>query len=193
MVLFRKYVIIVLGSLLIAIGTDFYLVPYKVLDGGVIGIALIINYMFGYRIGLVIFLCSIPVFVIAWVRNREIFYNSLTGMLVSSIFIELLAPFQYYFLYYIELGPLTSSMFGGFLLGTGLGLMLRFDTSTGGTDLLANLISKYVRLNVGVIIFLTDGIIIGMGGLLISWETFFYSVISIVSGGIATSICTLKR
>lgn len=192
MVLFRKYVIIVLGSLLIAIGTDFYLVPYKVLDGGVIGIALIINYMFGYRIGLVIFLCSIPVFVIAWVRNREIFYNSLTGMLVSSIFIELLAPFQYYFLYYIELGPLTSSMFGGFLLGTGLGLMLRFDTSTGGTDLLANLISKYVRLNVGVIIFLTDGVIIGMGGLLISWETFFYSVISIVSGGIAASICTLK-
>ncbi|OAB45402.1 YitT family protein [Paenibacillus glacialis] len=189
----QKYAIIVLGSLLIAIGTDFYLVPYKVLDGGVIGIALIINYIFGFRIGLVILLCSIPIFIVAWVRNRAFFYNSLTGMLVSSLFIELLAPFQYHFLYYIELGPLTSSMFGGFLLGTGLGLMLRFETSTGGTDLLANLLSKYIHLNVGIIILVTDGLIIGIGGLLISWETFFYSVISIVSGGIATSICTLKN
>ena len=190
---FRKYAIIIFGCLLIAIGTDFYLVPYKVLDGGVIGIALIINYMFSYRIGLVILLFSIPIFIVAWRQDRDIFYNSLTGMLVSSLFIELIAPFQYYFLYYIELGPLTSSMLGGFLLGTGLGLMLRFETSTGGTDLLAKLISKYVHLNVGVIIFLIDGLIIGMGGILISWETFFYSVISIVSGGLATSICTLKH
>lgn len=193
MISFRKYAIIIFGCLLIAIGTDFYLVPYKVLDGGIIGIALILNYLFSYRIGLVILLFSIPIFFVAWRRDRDIFYNSLTGMLVSSLFIESVAPFQYYFLYYIEIGPFTSSMLGGFLLGTGLGLMLRFETSTGGTDLLAKLISKYVHLNVGVIIFLIDGLIIGMGGILISWETFFYSVISIVSGGLATSICTLKR
>ncbi|AOZ92463.1 YitT family protein [Paenibacillus crassostreae] len=188
----RKYAIIVFGSLLIAIGTDFYLVPFKVLDGGVIGIALIMNYLFHYKIGLVIIICSIPIFYIAWMRNRAFFYNSISGMLISSIFIELLVPFQYYFLYYIELGPLTSSMFGGFLLGTGLGLMLRYEASTGGTDLIAKLISNHTVLNVGVIIFLIDGLVIGIGGLLISWETFFYSVISIASGGLATSICTLK-
>jgi uncharacterized membrane-anchored protein YitT (DUF2179 family) len=188
----RKLSIIVLGSLLIAIGTDFYLVPFKVLDGGIIGIALIMNYMFGFKIGLVIILCSIPIFCISWVRNRTFFYNSISGMLVSSVFIELLVPFQYHFLYYIELGPFTSSMFGGFLLGTGLGIMLRHEASTGGTDLIAKLLSKYTVLNVGIIIFLIDGLVIGIGGLLISWETFIYSVISIASGGLATSICTLK-
>ena len=192
MLSFRKYGIIVFGSLLIAIGTDFYLIPFKVLDGGVIGIALIMNYMYGFKTGLVIIVCSIPIFIIAWMRNRIFFYNSLSGMLVSSLFIELLVPFQYHFLYYIELGPLTSSMFGGFFLGTGLGLMLRYEASTGGTDLIAKLLSKYTPLNIGVIIFLIDGLVIGMGGLLISWETFFYSVISIFSGAIATSICTLK-
>ena len=71
----RKLSIIVLGSLLIAIGTDFYLVPFKVLDGGIIGIALIMNYMFGFKIGLVIILCSIPIFRISWVRNRTFFYK----------------------------------------------------------------------------------------------------------------------
>jgi uncharacterized membrane-anchored protein YitT (DUF2179 family) len=192
MLSYKKIAIILFGSLLIAIGTDFYLVPFKVLDGGVIGIALIMNYLFGFKIGLVIIICSIPIFCIAWVRNRTFFYNSISGMLISSVFIELLVPLQYYFLYYIELGPLTSSMFGGFLLGTGLGIMLRHESSTGGTDLIAKLLSKYTALNVGIIIFLIDGLVIGMGGLLISWETFFYSVISIISGGIATSICTLK-
>ncbi|WP_438347832.1 YitT family protein [Paenibacillus sp. FA6] len=192
MLSFRKFAIILFGSLLIAIGTDFYLIPFKVLDGGFIGIALIMNYMFGFKTGLVIIVCSIPIFIIAWLKNRVFFYNSLSGMLISSILIELLLPFQYHFLYYIELGPLTSSMFGGFLLGTGLGLMLRYEASTGGTDLIAKLLSKHTVLNIGVIIFLIDGLVIGMGGLLISWETFFYSVISISSGGIATSICTLK-
>ncbi|MHA0857518.1 YitT family protein [Paenibacillus sp. CMAA1364] len=192
MLYFRKLIIIVIGSLLIAIGTDFYLVPFKVLDGGTIGIALIMNYLFQFKTGLTIILCSIPIFIFAWVRNRVFFYNSISGMLISSLFIELLVPFQYHFLYYIELGPLTSSMFGGFFLGSGLGLMLRHNTSTGGTDLIAKLISKHTALNVGLVIFIIDGVVIGIGGFLISWETFFYSVISIASGGLATAICTLE-
>lgn len=58
-------------------------------------------------------------------------------------------------------------------MGSGLGLMLRFKASTGGTDLLAKFMKRYIPLNVGVIIFLTDFVIIGAGGVLISKETFF--------------------
>lgn len=77
-------------------------------------------------------------------------------------------------------------------MGTGLGLMLRFKASTGGTDLLAQYIKRYLPLNLGLIIFLTDFIIIGAGGLLISKETFFHSILTIIAGGVATGLCTLE-
>ena len=190
---YPKYVIILLASLLIAAGTNFFLVPYKILDGGIIGIALIINYISGIKIGLAIIVCSLPIFLLAWFREREIFYNSILGLLTSSFLIELLGPLQYHFLYYIELGSISSAIIGGFLMGSGLGLMLRFKASTGGTDLLAKFMKRYIPLNVGVIIFLTDFVIIGAGGLLISKETFFHSILTIISGGVATGLCTLEQ
>ncbi|WP_379153374.1 YitT family protein [Paenibacillus sp. sgz5001063] len=188
-----KIIIILLSSLLIAAGTNFFLVPYKILDGGIIGIALIINYISGTKIGLAIILCSLPVFWLAWLKERDIFYSSVLGLMVSSFLIELLGPLQYYFLYYIELGSISSAIIGGFLMGSGLGLMLRFQASTGGTDLLAKFIQRYIPINVGIIIFLTDVLIIGAGGLLISKETFFHSILTILSGGVATGLCTLEE
>lgn len=190
---YPRYAIIVLASLLIAAGTNFFLVPYKILDGGIIGIALIINYISGAKIGLAIVLCSLPIFLLAWMKERDVFYGSVLGLLVSSFLIELLGPLQYYFLYYIELGSISSAIIGGFLMGSGLGLMLRFKASTGGTDLLAKFVGRYIRLNVGIIIFLSDAVIIGAGGLLISKETFFHSILTILSGGVATGLCTLEK
>lgn len=187
-----RYLIILLGSLLVAAGTNFFLVPYKILDGGIIGIALIINYLSGAKIGVAIILCSFPIFLLAWLKERDIFYNSVLGLLISSFLIELLGPFQYHFLYYFEFGSISSAIIGGFLMGTGLGIMLRFKASTGGTDLLAQFIKRYVPLNLGFIIFLTDFMIIGAGGLLISKETFFHSILTIISGGVATGLCTLE-
>lgn len=187
-----RYLIILLGSLLVATGTNFFLVPYKILDGGIIGIALIINYLSDAKIGVAIILCSFPIFLLAWLKERDIFYNSVLGLLISSFLIELLGPFQYHFLYYFEFGSISSAIIGGFLMGTGLGIMLRFKASTGGTDLLAQFIKRYVPLNLGFIIFLTDFMIIGAGGLLISKETFFHSILTIISGGVATGLCTLE-
>lgn len=188
-----RYAIILLGSLLIAVGTNFFLVPYKILDGGIIGISLIINYMSGVKIGLAIVLCSVPIFLLAWLKERDIFYSSVLGMLTSSLLIELLGPLQYYFLYYIELGSISSAILGGFLMGSGFGLMLRYKASTGGTDLLAKFMKRYIPLNVGVIIFMTDFVIIGAGGLLISKETFLHSILTIFSGGVATGLCTIDK
>lgn len=187
-----RFIIILIGSLLVAIGTNFFLVPYKILDGGIIGIALIINYLLDAKIGLAILICSLPIFLLAWLKERDIFLSSVIGLLTSSFLIELLGPLQFYFLYYIELGPMSSAIIGGFLMGTGLGIMLRFKASTGGTDLLAKFIKRYIPLNLGLIIFLTDFLIIGAGGLLISKETFLHSTLTIISGGVATGLCTLE-
>ncbi|KQX46573.1 hypothetical protein ASD40_14825 [Paenibacillus sp. Root444D2] len=188
----QKNVAIILGSLLISMGINFFLMPFKVLDGGLIGIALIINYLFGLKVGLVMFLCSIPIFILVWFHFSDMFYNSMFGLFFSSFVIDFFGQYRDLFLYYVDLTPFSSSLIGGFFVGTGIGIMLRYETSTGGTDLLAQYFSKWVPINVGIIVFIIDGMIICLGGLLLSAETFLLSILTITAGGIATSLCTMK-
>ena len=144
---------IILGSLLISVGINFFLMPFQILDGGLIGIALIINYLFGIKVGFIMFLCSIPIFILVWFHHSEMFYNSIFGLFFSSFVIDFLGQYRTHFLDYVDLTPFSSSLIGGFIVGTGIGIMLRYETSTGGTDLLAQYFLKWVSLNVGIIIF----------------------------------------
>jgi uncharacterized membrane-anchored protein YitT (DUF2179 family) len=192
-VVVKKGVVILIGSAFLAIGINFFLIPFYLLDGGIIGIGLIINYLTGLKAGLMIILCSIPVFLLAWFRYRSYFFNSLQGMLVSSFLIDVFYPHQFIFLYYVKLSPVWSAIIGGFFVGLGIGIMLKFETSTGGTDLLAQFLSNAFQVNVGVMIFIIDAVVICLGGLLISSETFFLSIITISVVGITTSLCTWKR
>lgn len=188
-----KFIAILIGSFILSIGINFFLVPFHLLDGGIIGIGLIINYLTGLKAGFMIILCSIPIFALSWFRYRSYFYNSLHGMLISSLFIDLLYPYQFHFLYHVKLSPFVSSVIGGILVGLGIGLMLRWETSTGGTDLLAQFLADMFNINVGVMIFFIDAIVIGLGGFLISPETFFLSAITIIAVGLTTSLCTWKE
>ncbi|WP_336786282.1 YitT family protein [Paenibacillus sp. MMO-177] len=186
----RRWAAIIMGSLLISVGINFFLVPLMILDGGLIGIALIVNYLLHIQVGLTMLFCSIPIFALVWFQSRSMIYQSLNGLLLSSYVIDLLSPYRFHFLYYIEWTPFTRAVLGGFCIGTGLGIMLRNGTSTGGTDLLAHFLSRYIPLNVGVIIFLTDFIIIGTGAILLPEDTFLLSLITVAAGGVATSLCT---
>ncbi|MBM7571595.1 uncharacterized membrane-anchored protein YitT (DUF2179 family) [Aquibacillus albus] len=173
-----------------SVGINFFLVPFKLLDGGIIGLGLIIKYLTGVQAGLVIIGLSIPIFILAWVYHRNYFYNSLHGMLFSSFAIDYLAPLHYPFIESLKLASIPSSIVGGIFIGLGIGIMLRYDTSTGGTDLLAQLLSKIIHVNVGIIIFMIDAVIIGIGGLLFSTETLLLSALTIIFVGVFTSLCT---
>jgi uncharacterized membrane-anchored protein YitT (DUF2179 family) len=188
----KKAIAIVVGSVLIACGIQFFLIPFKVLDGGIIGVGLIVNYISGMQVGLAIFLCSLPIFILAWFRYRSLLYNSVHGLIISSLAIDWLEPYQYLFLYYIELTPPSSALIGGMIIGTGIGVMLRYHTSTGGTDLLAQYMATTFSINVGIIILIMDAVIITIGGFLFSWETFMLSLLTISAGGLSTGIVVKK-
>ncbi|MCC3355944.1 YitT family protein [Bacillus sp. REN16] len=184
---FMKAVAILVGSIAIAMGINLFLIPNKVLDGGIIGLGLIISYLFHTNAGFTIMVLSIPIFTISWFKYRSYFFNSLHGMLLSSFFIDL---FHNLSQVHFHLSPILSSYVGGTLIGFGIGFMLRFETSTGGTDLLAQFLSEIIKLNVGIIILIIDVFVICLGGLFVSSETFFLSAITILAGGITTSLCT---
>lgn len=190
MYILKKMIVIILGSFLLSIGINFFLVPFELLDGGIIGIGLIIKYLTGMKAGFAIILLSFPIFALAWFYNKSYFYNSLHGMLFSSFVIDLLAPFRSIIGHDITIPPVFSSIFGGILVGIGIGIMLRQETSTGGTDLLAQFLSRIFKINVGIMIFIIDAVVISLGGMLISKETFLLSGVTIIFVGFFTSLCT---
>lgn len=184
-----KIMAVLIGSLLLGIGVNAFLVPHHLLDGGMIGLGLILHYFYGWQTGLTIIVLSIPLYVLAWFLERRYFFHSLHGLMVSSLFIDMFAPAENG----IELGILPSAILGGILVGAGIGLMLRHETSTGGTDLLAQLLNKFVYINVGILIFLIDGLVVLLGMKIIGFEKFTYSLLTIICVGLMTTLLVIKR
>lgn len=173
-----------IGSLLLGIGINGFLIPHHLLDGGITGIALIIHYYLGFPTGLCMFLLSLPLSIYAWFRERIYFYNSFLGLIVASAFIDWLAPIRALF----SLSIYPSVLLGGIFIGTGVGLMLRYKTSTGGTDLLAQFISKAFSVNIGVIILLIDSLITAAAYKTLGIEVFLFSCLTIAIIGLITSM-----
>jgi uncharacterized membrane-anchored protein YitT (DUF2179 family) len=93
----------------------------------------------------------------------------------------------------IQIGIFPSTIIGGILVGVGIGLMLRYETSTGGTDLLAQILTKFTSVNIGIIIFLIDALIITSGIHVVGLEKFFYSLLTILCVGFMTSVTVIRR
>ncbi len=175
---------VVIGSFLLGTGINGFLAPYHLLDGGIIGIALILHYYFDFPTGLCMLVLSAPLFFYAWKYEKNYFYNSLNGLLLSSLLIDWLSPLRQHF----DVPIFFSSILGGTLVGIGIGLMLRYETSTGGTDLIAQMLAKRTSWNVGVLIFIIDTIVVLVGMKTVGLTSFMFSLVVISVVGVMTSL-----
>ncbi|MCM3800215.1 YitT family protein [Caldifermentibacillus hisashii] len=183
-VIFQKLIATLIGSLLLGVGVNGFLVPHHLIDGGIVGIALLLHYFLKFPTGIIMVGLSIPICIFSSLNNKEYFFSSLQGLLVSSLFIDLLAPLRFQFF----IPQLASALIGGAIIGVGVGLMLRYKTSTGGTDLLAEIISETFSLNIALVIILIDGVIVLAGLALLKLDAFLYSCIAIIAVGFITSL-----
>ncbi|WP_156288470.1 YitT family protein [Oceanobacillus salinisoli] len=184
--MFKKGLAIIIGSIFVAFAINFFIIPNHLLDGGIIGIGLLAKYMFGVRPGLTIILLSIPLYVIAFYYKRVYFYNGIHGLLVSSFFIDLFRPVSSW---NPEGGPIVvGAVIGGVLIGTGVGIMLLNDISTGGSELLALIISNITAINAGILIFWIDCFVLLIGSFIIPKVTIFYSACMVITIAFTTSI-----
>lgn len=185
----KKMAAVIVGSLLLGVGINVFLVPHHLLDGGMIGLGLIAKYVWNVQAGLMMIVLSVPLYVAAWFYYRPFFYNSLHGLLFSSWMIDVLSVLRGV----VALDPLWSAMIGGILVGAGIGLMLREETSTGGTDLLAQFIARLTNWNVGIVIFVIDACIISAGSLIIDSVPFVHSLVVVTVVGAVTTILTHEK
>ncbi|MFD2369245.1 YitT family protein [Brevibacillus sp. GCM10020057] len=185
-----KTAAILAGSLLVAVGVNLFLVPHQLMDGGMIGIGLLATYYLKLPAGLVMILVSIPVYLVVFFRDRRLFYHSFHGMLISSFFIDILSVMREW----NHWTTATSAVTGGVLIGTGIGLMLAYETNTGGTDLLAQFLARRSRIPVALLIFFIDGLIVVSSLQAIGAERTLFSFLTISAVAAATHLlCGIGR
>lgn len=180
--IFQKLLATFIGSLLLGIGVNGFLVPHHLIDGGILGIALILHYFFHFQTGMTMVVLSVPICLFASMNEKGYFFSSLQGLLISSLFVDLLAPLRNQFI----VSHLGSALIGGVIIGTGVGLMLRYKSSTGGTDLLAKIISRKYSLNLALVIIFLDGLIVLAGFTVLESDSFLYSCVAITTVGLTT-------
>ena len=172
---FHSYFMIVLGSLVGGMAYPLFLVPNHIAPGGITGVATIFNYLWHWPVGVVSLLLNIPVFLFGYASiGRTFVLRSLIATVLFSVFIDIF-PFP----------PLTNdmmlaSLLGGVMLGLGLGMILRGGATTGGSDMLAKTLHKYIPfISVGLILFSIDFIVILAAAFTVNSDAALYALINI--------------
>jgi len=173
------YVMIMLGSLIMAIGLMLFLVPNKVSAGGVSGISTILYHMFNWPAGITMLALNIPLFLIGIkVFGRKFGMKTFWGIIWISLFSDLIDVI-------LKLPPLTTdpilaTIYGGLLLGGGLGIIMKGRGTTGGSDIIARILNKYFHLSLGISFMIIDTvIIITMGIIFKNVELILFCLISL--------------
>ncbi|PYI53756.1 YitT family protein [Paenibacillus flagellatus] len=173
---------VLIGSALLAFGVNAFLAPYRIIDGGFIGIGLLVNYHFGLYPGLTVLLVSAPVFAGVFFVDRPLLMSSLHGLLVTSVLIDLFAPAAGWF----RFGMPIHAVAGGWLIGMGVGIMLAYRSNSGGTDLLGQIVHDRTGIPAEYTILLLDAAVLLAGLSVIGWTRTLFSFVTIVTVFVAT-------
>lgn len=170
----QRILLITFGAVLMSVGLEIFLVPNHVIDGGIVGISIILSYLTGWKLGLFIFILNIPFFFIGYKQIGKTFaLSTLYGIIILSIATTLLHPVPAF-----TQDILLASVFGGIVLGIGVGLVIRYGGSLDGTEILAILFNKKLPFSVGEIIMFFNLFILGSAGFVFSWDRAMYSLIA---------------
>ncbi len=191
---FIDYLLILTGSFILAVGFVFFVIPHKIVPGGVYGIAIVVHYltreMFslwpdGFPIGLFGLIMNIPLtFAGIKILGPRFGIKTIAGFVFTSVFIDGIS-----FLRPVSDAPLVndvllSSVFAGVLMGIGLGLIFKSRATSGGSDIIAMIIGKYTRLQLGKLMIYVDSIIVLTGLLAFKdWHIPLYSWVVIYITG----------
>lgn len=177
---FRSYLLIVVGTFAVAAGYVFFISPHKIVPGGVYGIAIMIHYTLGFPIGVTALFFNIPLTILGIkVLGPRFGVKTVVGFILTSIFVDSL-----YYLWgntaLVEEDTLLSCIFGGLLIGLGVGLVFKAKASSGGTDLVSMMLGKATKLPLGQLSMMVDSTIV-LASLLVfgDWKIPLYSFIVI--------------
>ena len=170
------FFMIILGGVIGGISFNVFLIPHKLLSGGVSGIALILKYLFDFNPGVLIFVLNIPIFMVGLkFVDREFILLSLIGMTAFSVSIDMFAFLRD--IIYIN-DTLLSCLYGGVLNGIGMGIVFRNRASQGGIDIVAVIVKKYYSMNLGSTSLIINFIIVAIASVFYGLKPAMYTLVS---------------
>lgn len=159
-----KIVYAIVGGIIFALGYAAFLIPHRIVPGGVSGIAMILRFLYNTPVGIIAIILNIPLFIIALrVLGISFGIKSVGAIIYTNLLIDFLV-------YSVKIETPTdntvlAALYGGILLGLGLGLIFRSDASTGGSDIAGQILSRYTNMSVGMWIMIVDFLVITTAGI----------------------------
>lgn len=178
----KSVLFILIGTAIYAFGLHYFIIANELMEGGLTGIAVLLNYVAGLPASLTTLIINVPLFVIGWrLLGKEQMAYTMLGTLALSLFLwimevlieeQWITPFrtQDYFL---------AAAYAGVTLGTGLGIVFRSGGTTGGADIIARIVQKKTGWSMGRFILLFDAAVIGASLFFIPRELVLYTIISV--------------
>lgn len=189
LMILRDAIFIILGAYLVSLGINMFLLPHKMTTGGASGIATIFYYLFNVPMGLSILIINLPLFLMSMYKfGIKFSFKTIIATAIMSVFLEM---FNYDII--IANNPtdlFTSCIFGGLIVGVGLSLVLKAGASTGGSDLLAQIIVKCTNAQSlsGVLLVIESIIIISI---IVVFKNINIGLYSIVALFVSTKVIDL--
>lgn len=169
-----RYLLLMIGASLAAIAIELFLVPNTIIDGGIIGISLIINYITDFSFGILVLIFNIP-FLFAGYKyiGKNFCISSLFSIIVLAVVessLHHVSP--------LTTEPLLATVFGGLLLGAGVGLVIRNSGALDGTEILGILLSKKIPFSVGEFVMFINVFVFAWAGFVLQWEQAMFSILT---------------
>ena len=170
----KIYIYIFIGSIITSIGLEIFLIPNNIIDGGVVGVSIMLSAITGLPFGAFLILINLPFLYLGYKHIGKAFAIATTFAVISlsfwsSVFLPVLPVTNDYFL---------AAVFGGIITGTGVGLIIRNGGSLDGTEIVAILTDKKTVFSVGEIVMFINLFILSSASLVFGWDKAMYSLVA---------------
>lgn len=183
----QDYLLILLGALVQALAMRLFLVPAQLVSGGISGLAQLVNFYTAWPIGLMVLAGNIPLFFLGWqyLGGPRFALRTALSIIAFSFFTDILV-------YFVPNGIVhdlvLNCLYGGVLLGVGLGLVYRGKGTSGGSDILGRILNHRIGISVSQSYLVTDTVVILAAGFVFGWENALYALVTTYVSGLAAEM-----
>ena len=171
---FLSFFLITVGATLAAIALEIFLVTKNIIDGGIIVISIMVSYITKIKLSVLTFVLNIPFLILGYKQlGKSFLIKAAYAMIVLSLLLEELKPVPE-----LTNDVLLATVFGGLLLGIGVGFVIKFGACLDGTEVVAILINKKTSFSVGQVVMFLNFFIYSTAGFLFGWDRALYSILT---------------
>lgn len=170
----KKYLTIFVGAIIAAVGLEMFLIPNEVIDGGIVGISIMMQSITGLPVGIFLVLLNIPFLYLGYKQiGKNFAMATLIAICFLSIWSTIFEPIQK-----VTGDPFLAAIFGGIIDGLGVGLIIRAGGSLDGTEIVAIIMDRKSIFSVGEVVMFINLFILSSAGLLYGWDKAMYSLVA---------------